>query len=481
MTRWAKALLLAMGIAASAQAQSLDVTPVPEGEWAEPGSVAYLQNERAKTLYASGQYEEARQIWESMLPYGSLEAHTNLGVWYREGKARTPDYDKAVSLWQVAAAKNFPPALYNLAALYREGWPGHAADPQKAFQTYVMAARAGNDTAAYVAAQMAFNGEGVPANFEDGHKLLRLAADLGNANAFLTMGKFDELGLNPEGDLLSARDWYLQAEAMGHPLAASALASLPAPDINFATALMREGRHAKAHDLAHDLCWQQNDVYACELAGRYELLGADGVPRNYFKAALSLERACNANVRKACVNFAHAVAEGSQRTPEIFTPLQFRRAENSYAAACDHEQDYAACAGVVFFNYYPYFGLNSRERIMKYGARGCMNGGNQFACDVWMPMFNASLPPVPRERSGSGFGNFLGNTLTAMVGGLAAGADAYAANGGGSGGYSGSSYSSAGSSQSSAGSMRDFNQYLNSVKSIGTAYSAPCPASNPYC
>lgn len=481
MAKLLRLFLLALWLAVPATAQSIDVTPVPVGEWAEPGSVSYIQNETAKAHYAAGRHEEARAIWESLLPYGSLEAHTNLGVWYRQGKAVAPDYDKAVSLWQVAAAQNFPPALYNLAALYREGWPGHPADPQKAFETYVMSARAGNDTGAYVAAQMAFNGEGIPVSFEDGHALLRLAADLGNANAFLTMGKFDELGLNPEGDLLSARSWYQQAEAMGHPMAASALAALPPLDIGFATTLMRQGRHKQAFDLAHDLCWQHNDVYACELAGRYELLGADGVARNYFNAAMSLERACDANVHKACVNFAHAVAEGSQRTPDIYSRLQFRKAENSYAAACDHEQDYAACAGVVFFNYYPYFGLSSRERIMKYGARGCMNGGNQFACDVWMPMFNASLPPVPRERTGSGFGDFLGNTLSAVVGGLAAGADAYAATGAGSSGYSAPSYSSAGSSQSSAGSMKDFNQYLNSVKSIGTAYSAPCPASNPYC
>lgn len=481
MLKWVKAALLAASFFGAAHAQNLVITPVPEAPWAEPGSVTYLQNERAKTLYASGQYEEARQIWESLIPYGSLEAHTNLGVYYRQGKAVTPDYDKAVSLWQVAAAQNFPPALYNLAALYREGWPGHPADPAKAFQTYVMSARAGNETAAYVAAQMAFNGEGVPVNFEDGHRLLRLAAGLGHPNAFLTMGKFDELGLNPEGDLLSAREWYEKAQSMGHPMAASAIASLPPLDIEFATTLMRQGRHKKARSLADQLCWEMNDAYSCELAGRYDLLGADGVPRNYERAAMSLERACLANVHKACVNFAHAVAEGSQIAPEKFTPLQFRRAENSYAAACDHQQDYAACAGVVFFNYYPYFGLNSRERIMKYGARGCMNGGNQFACDVWMPMFNASLPPVPRERTSSGFGNFLGNTLTAVVGGLAAGAKAYAASGGGSSGYSGSAYSSASSSQSSAGSMRDFNQYLRAVNSIGTAYSAPCPASNPYC
>ncbi|WP_370236738.1 MULTISPECIES: tetratricopeptide repeat protein [Henriciella] len=481
MLKLVKATLLGVCMAGVAQAQFLDVTPVPEAEWAEPGSVTYLQNERAKMLYASGQYEEARAIWESLVSYGNLEAHNNLGVYYREGKAGPADYEKAVALWQVAAEQNFAPSLMNLAWLYRSGYPGHPADKQKAFETFVVAGRAGEDLGAYTAAQMAFNGEGIASSFADGHRLLILAADLGNANAFITMGKFDELGLNPDGDLLSARDWYEKADAMGHPMASDALAALPPLDIDFATTLMREGRHVEARNLAYRLCWEQNDPYACELQGRYDLLGADGVYRDYVSAAMSLERACNVNVADACVNFAHAVAEGSQLAPEKFSQLQFRKAENSYAAACDHEQNYNACAGVVFFNYYPYFGLNSRERIMKYGARGCINGGNQFACDVWMPMFNASVPAVPRERSNSGFGNFLGNTLTAVVGGLAAGAEAYNSGNTGSSGYSGSSYSSASTSQSSAASMRDFNQYLNSVKSIGTAYSAPCPPSNPYC
>lgn len=472
--------ILAAFLAGAAYAQSLDLTPVLEAEWAEPGSVTYLQNERAKTLYASGQYQEARTIWESLVSYGNLEAHNNLGVYYRQGKAGPADFEKAVALWQVAAQRNFFPSLMNLGWLYRDGYPGHPADAEKAYQAFIMAGRAGSDLGAYTAAQMAFNGEGIATNFEDGHRLLILAADLGNPSALLTMGKFDELGLNPGGDVWSALDWYLKAQAVGHPLAADAIATLPL-DINYANALTQQGQHAKARRVASWLCWERNSAYGCELQGRYDLVGATGVARDYVSAASALHRACDANVAGACLNFSHAVAEGSQIAPDKFTPMQFRKAEYNYVHACDDDQDYNACAGVVFFNYYPYFGLNSRDKVMTYGARGCMNGGNQFACDVWMPMFNASLPPVPRERTSSGFGNFLGNTLTAMVGGLAAGADAYNANVGSSSSYSSPSYSSSSSSQNSAASMRDFNQYLKSVTSIGTAYSAPCPPSNPYC
>ena len=466
------------GLFGGARAQFLDVTPVPEASWSEPGSVSYTQNENAKRLYAAGQYDQAKAIWENLIRYGSLEALNNLGVYYREGKAVPSDYAKAVSLWQQAAEQNFTPSLMNLAGLYRSGYPGQPANAQKAFQTYVLAGRAGDENGAYIAANMAFNGEGIASNFADGHRLLMLAADLGNPSAFLTMGKFDELGLNPDGDLMSARNWYEQADAMGHPLAAAALRELPPLDMAFVNALMREGRHSDARRIAYRLCWESGDAYACELQGRYDLLGATGVYRDYLSAAKALEKACNGRVGDACVNFAHAVAEGSQLAPQKFTRAQFSRAEYEYTRACDEQQNYNACAGVVFFNYYSYFGLNNGQKIMKYGGQACMNGGNDFACDVWMPMFNASVPAVSSGGSGSKIGNFLGNTLAAVVGGLAAGAEQYNANSGSTSSYRSTSSTSSASTDTS---MRDFNQYLNSVKSIGTAYSAPCPPSNPYC
>ena len=406
-------------------------------------------------------------------------------VYYREGKAGPIDYEKAISYWEQAAAQNFTPSLMNLAGLYKSGFPGHPADIKQAFETYVLAGRAGDENGAFTAANMAFQGEGTPANFEDGFRLLTLAADLGNPAAFMMMGKYDEMGFNPAGDLVSARDWYEKAQQMGHPMAASALAALPRPGLSTVYDLMRNNKHADARRISGELCQIDQLPLACNIQGQYDLSGADGVYQDYVSAAKALDYACQMGVGDSCLNFAHAVAEGSQRAPGNFGRVDFRKAEQEYMRACDSEQNYTACAGVVFFNYYSSFGLSSRQKIMDYGPRACMNGGNQFACDVWMPMFNSNVAATYGRNAGSpsgrnGFGDFLGNTLTAIVGGLAAGAEAYSSGAGGySSSYSGSGYS-AGSSNTSS-DMRDFNQYLNSVRSIGTAYSAPCPPTNSYC
>ena len=483
--RAAVACMLMGMIAWSAHAQFLEIAPLPEAEWSEPGSVSYLQNEKAKSHYAAGEYAEAKAIWENLAVHGNLEALNNLGVYYREGKAVPADYTKAVSYWEKAASANFTPSLMNLAWLYTDGEIGFPKDLRKAFGYYVLAGRAGDENGAFTAANMAFNGEGVVANFSDGHRLLKLAADLGNPAAFMMMGKYDELGLNPEGDALSARDWYEKAQQMGHPLAASALASLPKPDIDTVYDLMAQKRHADARRLAAELCGSELEAQACSIQGQYDISGAPGVYRDYVRAAQALDYACAMKIEGSCLNFAHAVAEGAQLSPGKFSVADYRKAEQEYVRACNEQKDYTACAGVVFFNYYSAFGLNDRQKIMDYGPRACMNGGNDFACDVWMPMFNANVAATYGGSSdsasgGNRFGNFLGNTLGTIVAGLAAGAEAYSGGSGGySSGYSGSS--SAGSTSAPQTSMRDFNQYLNSVRSIGTGYSAPCPASNPYC
>ena len=469
----------------NAQAQNLDVTPLPAAPWSEPGSVSHQQNERAKGLYASGQYAQAKAIWDNLASFGNLEALNNLGVYHQEGKAVPADYDTAIRYWKQAAERNFTPALMNLATVHRTGYPGHPPDLRAAFGYYVRAGRTGDGSGAFTAANMAFQGVGTVASFADGHRLLTLAADLGDPSAFMMMGKYDELGLNPRGDLLSAQDWYEKARQMGHPMAAAALAALPKPDVGAVYSMMRAERHADARRLAAELCRSNLDGQACSIQGQYDLTGASGVSRDYVAAGRALEFACAMKVSGSCLNFAHAVAEGSQVRLGSFSMADYMKAEQEYARSCDEDKNYTSCAGVIFFNYYSAFGLNNRQKIMAYGARACMNGGNDFACDVWMPMFNANVRATYGGTAGSasrqnGFGRFLGNTLGTIVQGLAAGAQAYSAgSGSSSSGYSGSTY--AGGSSPSSSSTRDFNQYLNSVRSIGTAYSAPCPASNPYC
>lgn len=476
---------LMSAFAKPACAQFLEVSPLPEAAWSEPGSVSYQENERAKALYASGQYGQAKTIWDNLASFGQLEALNNLGVYHQQGKALPADHDAAIRYWRQAAERNFAPALMNLAAIQRTGYPGHPPDLRAAFDYYVRAGRAGDGSGAFMAANMAFQGVGTVANFADGHRLLTLAADLGESSAFMMMGKYDELGLNPNGDRLSAQDWYEKARQMGHPMAAAALAALPRPDLGAVYGMMQTQRHADARRLAADLCKTQLDAQACNVQGQYDLSGASGVYRDYVAAGQALEYACAMEIPGSCLNFAHAVAEGSQARLGSFSMADYMKAEQEYARSCDEDKNYTSCAGVIFFNYYSVFGLNNRQKIMAYGARACMNGGNEFACDVWMPMFNANAAATYGRNAGSpsrrsGFGGFLGNTLGTIVGGLAAGAQAYnASTGASSSGYGGSANSSG--SAASSSSTRDFNHYLNSVRSIGTAYSSPCPATNPYC
>ena len=73
-------------------------------------------------------------------------------------------------------------------------------------------------------------GEGLPANPEQGKRLLFKAARLGNTSAMYNLGCLYQDGdLGFEVDLHQARSWLVKAAALGHASAMENLKKLPEP------------------------------------------------------------------------------------------------------------------------------------------------------------------------------------------------------------------------------------------------------------
>lgn len=82
----------------------------------------------------------------------------------------------------------------------------------------------GNADAMYFLAIMYFDGDGVPQDQAEGMRLLRVAADLGSADAQFTIGL--EKKEFASRDYKEALDWFRLAAVQGHPDAQNALAEM---------------------------------------------------------------------------------------------------------------------------------------------------------------------------------------------------------------------------------------------------------------
>jgi TPR repeat protein len=146
------------------------------------------------------------------------------------------------------------------------------------------AAQKGSRLAEFNYAMMLLNGEGGPADIDEGKKWLRSAADANMTHAQYVYGKMYDDGEFVEKDPVEAHRWFLRAAQQGHVQAELALANQ-----------FLDGR-GTARDNTQAFNWykkaaQGGDMTAQYVAGSFYERGGDGVERNlnvaraYYAAA----------------------------------------------------------------------------------------------------------------------------------------------------------------------------------------------------
>lgn len=160
----------------------------------------------------------------------------------------------------------------------------NAGDFGAALKGFRHAAEHGSRLAQFDYAMMLLNGEGGPANVDEGRKWLRKAADANMSHAQYVYGRMYDDGEFVERDPVEAHRWFLKAAQQGHVQAELSLANQ-----------FLDGR-GTARDNKEAFYWYKKaaeggDATAQYVAGSFYEHGGDGVTRNlnvaraYYAAA----------------------------------------------------------------------------------------------------------------------------------------------------------------------------------------------------
>jgi TPR repeat protein len=160
----------------------------------------------------------------------------------------------------------------------------NAGNFTSALAEFRKAAQRGSRLAEFNYAMMLLNGEGAPANIDEGKKWLRKAADANMSHAQYVYGKMYDDGEFVGRDPVEAHRWFLKAAQQGHVQAELALANQ-----------FLDGRGTE-RDNKQAFVWYKKaaeggDMTAQYVAGSFYERGGDGVEKNlnvaraYYAAA----------------------------------------------------------------------------------------------------------------------------------------------------------------------------------------------------
>ena len=171
------------------------------------------------------------------------------------------------------------------------------------------AAQKGSRLAEFNYAMMLLNGEGGPADVDEGKKWLRRAADANMTHAQYVYGKMYDDGQFVEKDPAEAHRWFLRAANQGHVQAELALANQ-----------FLDGR-GTTRDNTQAFTWykkaaQGGDMTAQYVAGSFYERGGDGVERNLNVARAYYAAAAAQGDPAAKLKYLQLSAELEQQKPQ---------------------------------------------------------------------------------------------------------------------------------------------------------------------
>jgi uncharacterized protein len=184
------------------------------------------------------------------------------------------------------------------------------------------AAEKGNRLAEFDYAMMLLNGEGGPANVEEGKKWLRRAAEANMSHAQYVTGKmYDDGEFGVPRDPAEAHRWFLKAAQQGHTQAQVALANQ-----------FLDGR-GTPRDNATAFFWykkaaQGGDMTAQYVAGSFYERGGDGVTPNLNVARAYYAAAAAQGDPAARLKYEQLTARLMQKAPPASAPNTGKKESN---------------------------------------------------------------------------------------------------------------------------------------------------------
>ena len=430
--------------------------------------------DRGIALGNAKRFAEAVPFIRKAADAGLAPAQYALGTMYAFGDGVPQSRIEARRWYEMAAAQEYPRALFNL-GLYHDKGITVERNMARAVEYYRRGAKAGDSQSAYNAGQILLLGQDVPANTSEGIRLIEQSAALGEGKAHASLGYIYETGLGVKKDAARALEHYARAEQKkigGTGQRRDSLASLVLEE---GLALERDGYGREALKL-QDLACRYGQFYACYNAGRLRYKG-EKVPKDTTTALVNFRAACKWDNAPGCRALADAVLQGASATPEDIA-MTIKMAKDLCTSGAP-----AGCHNLAVIKVRPRFNSLDFDGAQKLFAQNCLNKGFQPSCQPYYDMYNASLP----QSSGNGSSGEMSwleqgilDVLGVVAGTMSAMGSAGAYSSGSYGGYSSYSPPSSSGSYSSGSSPQDrvnFNNFIDSIKHP----SVQCRPGNPYC
>ncbi len=179
--------------------------------------------------FLGGRYEEAIAVWLPIAEGGDPRAQYNIGVLYANGLGVPRDMGAAMDWWERAARQLHVRAAHNLALAILTGEPVGADGPREpdlgaALRWLRIGADAGYPNSQYSLGKLYAEGAGVEADPKKAAELYLAAAKQGFARAQYNLGKAYRDGAGVPQDQKLSVFWFRQAAERGHALAQDKMA-----------------------------------------------------------------------------------------------------------------------------------------------------------------------------------------------------------------------------------------------------------------
>jgi TPR repeat protein/predicted Ser/Thr protein kinase len=171
--------------------------------------------EQGKSLYDSGSYAEAKELFDTAASNGNLNAQYSLGYMYENGEGVTRNYAEAVKWYRLSGAQGSVDAQNNLGEIYYNGKDG-TVNYAEAMKWYLPAAERGNMNAQFSLGYMYANSQGATQDYAEAIKWYRLAGAQGSVDAQNNLGEIYYYGKNGTVNYAEAVKWYRPAAERGN-------------------------------------------------------------------------------------------------------------------------------------------------------------------------------------------------------------------------------------------------------------------------
>lgn len=191
--------------------------------------VIRFQIQYTRALLSAGRYGDAMNAIQRAARLGYPAAEATIGWMHEIGGLSDngkPDYESALHWYQLAAQKDYPPAMMAIAGFTEKGQGGIKRSESQAVAWYRRAADLGHPPAQLKLGEKYQSGKGVKRDYAVALQWISRAAETGYPGGQYAMGETYERGRGVKRNKDTARAWYRRAGNQGHGPAASKLKKL---------------------------------------------------------------------------------------------------------------------------------------------------------------------------------------------------------------------------------------------------------------